>query len=209
MANTPRLNLPLIEPNMTADIVRDMNALAEAVDVSAETTVGAQAKASTALNTAKQYTDQEVSEIQTDLNAHKADTATELAKKVNKAGDSMTGPLTMGQHHIVGSDSVNHFISKVFQAGGGNTGLYYNHTSGGKYDFFYGGSVIFTIDKDGNITRLSNRNISILAGVGSPEGVVTALVGSIYLRGSTESGNVLYVKASGTGNTGWKVVATV
>ncbi|WP_338532557.1 hypothetical protein RBB83_17090 [Paenibacillus peoriae] len=32
MANTDKLSLPLIEPNMTADVPRDMNALAEAVD---------------------------------------------------------------------------------------------------------------------------------------------------------------------------------
>ncbi|WP_134903466.1 pyocin knob domain-containing protein [Paenibacillus polymyxa] len=32
MANTEKLSLPLIEPNMTADVPRDMNALAEAVD---------------------------------------------------------------------------------------------------------------------------------------------------------------------------------
>lgn len=32
MTNTPKLNLPLIESNMTADVVRDMNALANAVD---------------------------------------------------------------------------------------------------------------------------------------------------------------------------------
>ncbi|WP_432421715.1 pyocin knob domain-containing protein [Paenibacillus peoriae] len=32
MANTDKLGLPLIEPNMTADVPRDMNALAEAVD---------------------------------------------------------------------------------------------------------------------------------------------------------------------------------
>ncbi|MGG1641889.1 pyocin knob domain-containing protein [Paenibacillus sp. NRS-1782] len=32
MANTDKLSLPLIEPNMTADVPRDVNALAEAVD---------------------------------------------------------------------------------------------------------------------------------------------------------------------------------
>ncbi|MBU9705933.1 phage tail protein [Paenibacillus sp. AK121] len=35
MANTDKLNLPLIEPNMTADVPRDMNALAEAIDAKA------------------------------------------------------------------------------------------------------------------------------------------------------------------------------
>lgn len=40
-------------------------------------------------------------------------------------------------------------------------------------------------------------------GLGSPNGVVTAPVGRIYLRGDGAAGTVLYVKESGTGNTGW------
>jgi hypothetical protein len=40
-------------------------------------------------------------------------------------------------------------------------------------------------------------------GNGSPEGVVTASVGSLYLRFDGGAGSTLYVKESGTGNTGW------
>lgn len=40
-------------------------------------------------------------------------------------------------------------------------------------------------------------------GTGSPESVVTAPVGSIYLRTDGGSGTSFYVKESGTGNTGW------
>jgi hypothetical protein len=40
-------------------------------------------------------------------------------------------------------------------------------------------------------------------GEGSPEGVVTAPVGSAYLRSDGGAGTTLYVKESGTGNTGW------
>lgn len=40
-------------------------------------------------------------------------------------------------------------------------------------------------------------------GTGSPEGVVTASVGSEYLRTDGATGTVLYVKESGTGTTGW------
>lgn len=47
-------------------------------------------------------------------------------------------------------------------------------------------------------------SIVVLAGNGSPEGAVTAPVGSMYLRGNaTGATDVLYVKATGTGNTGW------
>lgn len=40
-------------------------------------------------------------------------------------------------------------------------------------------------------------------GVGSPEGVVTAPVGTIYTRTDGGIGSTMYVKESGTGNTGW------
>lgn len=41
------------------------------------------------------------------------------------------------------------------------------------------------------------------AGAGSPEGVLSAPVGSIYRRTNGGAGTVLYVKESGTGATGW------
>lgn len=45
----------------------------------------------------------------------------------------------------------------------------------------------------------------IMEGSGSPEGAISAGPGSIYLRKDNESGQKFYVKESGTGNTGWKV----
>lgn len=42
-----------------------------------------------------------------------------------------------------------------------------------------------------------------LGGEGSPEGVVSAPVGSLYLRSDGGPGSTLYVKESGSGNTGW------
>lgn len=41
------------------------------------------------------------------------------------------------------------------------------------------------------------------SGAGSPESVVTAPVGSLYLRNDGSTSTTLYVKTSGTGNTGW------
>jgi hypothetical protein len=43
----------------------------------------------------------------------------------------------------------------------------------------------------------------VLTGSGSPEGVVTAVVGKLYTRTDGGAGTTLYVKESGTGNTGW------
>ena len=44
---------------------------------------------------------------------------------------------------------------------------------------------------------------TVMSGAGSPEGVVAAPVGTIYLRTDGGTGTTLYVKESGTGNTGW------
>jgi hypothetical protein len=43
----------------------------------------------------------------------------------------------------------------------------------------------------------------IKSGSGTPEGVVTAPIGSMFLRTNGGAGTTLYIKESGTGNTGW------
>jgi len=45
--------------------------------------------------------------------------------------------------------------------------------------------------------------VTISYGTGTPEGAVTAPVSSLYLRSDGGAGASLYVKESGTGNTGW------
>jgi len=45
--------------------------------------------------------------------------------------------------------------------------------------------------------------LTISGGAGTPEGVVTAVVGSMYLRTDGGAGTTLYIKETGTGNTGW------
>jgi hypothetical protein len=43
----------------------------------------------------------------------------------------------------------------------------------------------------------------VSTGVGSPEGIVTSMVGGLYLRQDGGPGSTLYIKESGAGNTGW------
>lgn len=43
----------------------------------------------------------------------------------------------------------------------------------------------------------------IWGGPGTPEGVVTAAPGAVFLRSNGGAGTTFYVKESGTGNTGW------
>lgn len=61
-----------------------------------------------------------------------------------------------------------------------------------------------------DVVRIYNNGIQLgatgprwQAGAGSPEGVVTAPVGSIYSRTDGGAGTSFYVKQSGVGNTGW------
>ena len=61
--------------------------------------------------------------------------------------------------------------------------------------------IVFT---DRSKIAIGNANIGIIVGTGSPEGNVTAPTGCIYLQ---QNGPV-YVKTSGTGNTGWRQVQT-
>ena len=44
---------------------------------------------------------------------------------------------------------------------------------------------------------------AVRVGAGSPEGVVAAAVGTLYLRTDGSTSTTLYVKTSGTGSTGW------
>ena len=51
---------------------------------------------------------------------------------------------------------------------------------------------------------VSTNGIKIHGGSGDPENVVTGAVGDLFLRTNVGTGTTLYVKESGTGNTGWK-----
>ncbi len=59
---------------------------------------------------------------------------------------------------------------------------------------------------DGSMVRglgAAAPTVKFLVGAGSPEGVITAGIGSIYQRTDGGANTSLYVKESGTGNTGW------
>lgn len=61
---------------------------------------------------------------------------------------------------------------------------------------------------NGDLLRFDGTNwvptdVKLFSGTGSPESVVTANVGCLYLRTDGGASTTLYVKESGTGNTGW------
>lgn len=73
-----------------------------------------------------------------------------------------------------------------------------------KIDSGTGGSAI---DLQGYVVRLRDHaganEVYVKTGTGSPEGALAAPVGSLYLNVSGGASTTLYVKTSGTGNTGW------
>lgn len=47
------------------------------------------------------------------------------------------------------------------------------------------------------------NGLTVVTGEGSPEGVVTARVGSLYLRSDGGAGTSMYVKETGSDENGW------
>lgn len=64
-----------------------------------------------------------------------------------------------------------------------------------------GDILIGTADK--SIKFSGNSNVIWRVGAGTPEGAVTAPVGSLFTRTDGGANTTLYVKESGAGNTGW------
>jgi hypothetical protein len=74
--------------------------------------------------------------------------------------------------------------------------------------FFGSGSTTMDVYADGKVQGVfalgvGSGSIVIRSGTGSPETVVAAPVGSLFLRSDGGAVTTLYVKESGTGNTGW------
>lgn len=74
-------------------------------------------------------------------------------------------------------------------------------TTGKLINFRQNGVEKFVVYSDGTIQIGAGPRWTY--GTGSPEGAVTASVGSMYSRTDGGAGTTLYVKESGTGNTGW------
>lgn len=132
---------------------------------------------------------------------------------VRRNGDTMTGNLSFGPlmglefrngNAATTADLVNFPEVTGFDA---VIRLFRNtNTTGNKYLRISKGdgttAAAFEI-MNGAITTLNGQNVTITAGTGSPQGVVAAPAGSIYLNTSGGANATIWVKESGTGNTGW------
>ncbi len=65
------------------------------------------------------------------------------------------------------------------------------------------GSSLLAKFEDGAVRTVARKEMNIITDNGSPEAVFTAPIGSLYLRQNGGANTTLYVKESGTGNTGW------
>ena len=87
--------------------------------------------------------------------------------------------------------------------------LWIESSAGVNFSQGFGSGSRVSIDTSGNLVFNSGKVIfntsssNVSSGSGSPEGAVTAPVGSIFLRSDGGAGTSFYVKESGTGNTGW------
>jgi hypothetical protein len=87
-----------------------------------------------------------------------------------------------------------------------NNGAFYFGTNSSVMTAPSNGVIRFTDAGQSTFTRLElgTANLGISRGTGSPEGVVTALVGSLYIRTDGGAATTLYVKESSpTPSTGW------
>ena len=69
----------------------------------------------------------------------------------------------------------------------------------------------FAIAPSGRAKLLNGADVNgplILSGSGTPEGAVSAPVGSLYMRSDGSTNTAIYRKETGTGNTGWVATAT-
>lgn len=91
--------------------------------------------------------------------------------------------------------------AQMYFVGGGDSSTpicFIRYVNGGTW-----GNWRKNVEDNNGVINLFAANLKLTSGTGSPEGVVTAPVGSLYLRSDGGASTTLYVKQSGTGNTGW------
>jgi hypothetical protein len=133
--------------------------------------------------------------------------------KLNLAGGTMTGDLvidslfaqvgeaTSGQggqvRYKADSGNVRYLTGFLGSAGATDFNIYDTIASANR----------FIINSSGRITMPSGdlwlNTVRIFTGTGTPEGIVTAPIGSLFLRTDGAATTTLYVKTLGVGNTGW------
>lgn len=139
------------------------------------------------------------------------------ALKFNKAGDTMTGDLTVAKTSpAVNLDATGASDSALVYFKDGGVTRWVSGLQGTNANWYLqrfnaaGVAQESTVSVDsttGTVTfgaKVITPNFR--DGTGSPEGVVTAVVGTKYIDTAATNGAIEWIKATGTGPTGWRVV---
>ena len=133
-----------------------------------------------------------------------------------QSGDEVFRFFTAGAeigHLQLGSDGLTWDMTPVtnggyiIQLGGTTSSAQYRIRDSASAELFrvHGNGVV---DINQGPIELGASPVEIVDGTGSPEGGISANVGSIFLRDDGALGTSFYYKASGTGSTGWRPVGT-
>ena len=120
-----------------------------------------------------------------------------------KAGGTMTGNILLGDNAYRFGASNQHYI---YSRSTGQIGFKFNNSDVNSYIDFTGTVGTYSTGAGNpniSLGRSGANSVYMAFGLGSPEGVVTSRVGGLYTNGLGSTGTTLYVKESGTGNTGW------
>ncbi|MMZ58869.1 Phage tail fiber repeat protein [compost metagenome] len=119
----------------------------------------------------------------------------------NRASKILNFSDNPSEHGLAVGNRYGSPVSTAFLVGG--TGGVSAFTEFFKVD---GVGTIWFRDADGSMVTLQSIKAAILSGNGSPEGAVSASVGTLFRRLDGGANTTLYVKQSGAGNTGWRAV---
>lgn len=132
---------------------------------------------------------------------------------VNVSGDTMTGALEIDATSS-GALSVKTAAgaTEYFAISTSSGAVYLNNAADFRVYSDNGSTVVYGIDGATGVVTFglpgTGSVASIRSGTGSPEGVVSAQVGSVFLRTDGSTDTAVYRKETGTtGNTGWVAIA--
>ena len=132
----------------------------------------------------------------------KGDGTNPIFRLDNNSGTQVASVTNAGLMTANGFQSIAY--NESFQRVGFNNGANFNILS---YMRSSAAGVIILLDNsEANFSRLhfgGTAKPAVCQGSGTPEGAVTAPIGSIFMRSDGGAGTSFYVKESGTGNTGW------
>jgi len=125
------------------------------------------------------------------------------ANRSAKAGFANAASVGVLTHRVLASSTAAQTFKVRAGASSAGTTTFNGQSSARKY----GGTMASSI----HIREVSPYKILpsgilqgiVLEGTGTPEGVVTAGIGALFTRTDGGASTTLYVKESGTGNTGW------